>query len=151
MPLSPSVNPGKEEDKEEDEHLTIKERASSRLDEFLENEGEEKKKDSGNIKDEKEKGEGIVADIVSMPTRADWFLTALISCELLSSCPPRAKKPGGYYSGNGEYYSYEGEKGYIAEELCVHFLFNYNGFHLKVNSLYNSVTFETHQETSHIA
>jgi hypothetical protein len=53
MPLSPSVNPGKEEDEEEDEHLPIEERASSSLDEFLENEGEEKEEDAGYIKNEK--------------------------------------------------------------------------------------------------
>ena len=53
MPLSPSVNPGEEEDEEEDEHLTIEERASSSLDEFLENEGKEKEEDASYIKNEK--------------------------------------------------------------------------------------------------
>ena len=76
-----------------------------------------------------------------MPARTDWLLTAFISCELFSPCPPRAKKPGGYYSGDGEHYPYKGEEGYIAEELCVHLLFNYNGFRTKVNYILRELLF----------
>lgn len=86
----------------------------------LEYEGEEEEEHARYIENEEEESEGIIADIISVPSRSYGFFTAFVGGQLFPSCPPRAEKPRGYDGGKGEDYPDKGEESDIAEEDSVH-------------------------------